>query len=67
MIAGADTSWIASGWPRTGRRHRLRPLPAPRAPFGLWARFWSDRQAVRLKMILLGVCLLAAALLEGPR
>lgn len=67
MIAGTDISWIASGRPRTGRCHRLRPLPAPRAPLGLWARFWSDRQAVRLKMILLGACLLAAALLEVPR
>ncbi len=67
MIASVDISWIASGRPRTDRRHRLRLLPAPRAPFGLWARFWSDRQAVRLKMILLGACLLAAALLEVPR
>ncbi len=62
MIAGADTSRIVSG-----RRHRLRPLPAPRSSFGRWARFWSDRQAVRLKMILIGACLLAAALLEVPR
>ncbi len=67
MIAGADISWIVSGRPRTGRRHRLRPLPARRALFGFWARFWSDHQAVRLKMILLGACLLAAALLEVAR
>ncbi len=67
MIAGVDISWIVSGRSRTGRRHRLRPLPVPRAPLGLWARLWSDRQAVRLKMILLGACLLAAAFLEVPR
>ncbi len=67
MIAGSDISWIVSGRPQTGRRHRLRPLPAPLGALGLWARFWSDRQAVSLKMILLGACLLAAALLEVPR
>ncbi len=67
MITGADISGIISGRPRTGRRHRLGPLSARGASFGLWARFWSDRQAVRLKMILIGACLLAAALLEVPR
>jgi hypothetical protein len=30
-------------------------------------RFWDDRRAIRLKVILLATCLLAAALLEVPR
>ena len=30
-------------------------------------RFTNDRQAVRLKILLIGVCLIAAALLEVPR
>lgn len=30
------------------------------------ARFWNDRQATRLKVILLIVCLAAAAMLEVP-
>ncbi|MDR7545508.1 MAG: hypothetical protein QN120_14790 [Armatimonadota bacterium] len=33
---------------------------------GRWALFWDDRQAVRLKIIGLVCCLLAAALLEVP-
>jgi hypothetical protein len=28
--------------------------------------FWDDRQAVRLKVLLLGLCLVAAAMLEVP-
>jgi hypothetical protein len=31
-----------------------------------WARFWDDRQAVRLKMLLMAACLLAAMWLEVP-
>ncbi|MDI6772360.1 MAG: hypothetical protein QME77_07190 [bacterium] len=31
-----------------------------------WARFWDDRQAVRLKVLLLVMCILAAAALEAP-
>jgi len=31
-----------------------------------WARFWDDRQAVRLKVLLLIACILAAAVLEAP-
>ena len=30
------------------------------------APFWNDRQAVRLKILLIGMCLVAAALLEVP-
>jgi hypothetical protein len=32
-----------------------------------WALFWDDQQAVRLKIVVLVCCLLAAALLEVPR
>jgi len=31
------------------------------------APFWSDRQAVQLKILLIGLCFIAAALLEVPR
>lgn len=31
-----------------------------------WAHFWDDRRAVRLKVLLLVVCILAAAALEAP-
>lgn len=31
-----------------------------------WARFWDDRRAVRLKVLLLIACILAAAALEAP-
>lgn len=31
-----------------------------------WARFWDDRRAVRLKVLLLIACILAAAMLEAP-
>lgn len=30
------------------------------------ASFWNDRRAVRLKMLLIGACLIGAALFEGP-
>jgi hypothetical protein len=33
----------------------------------LWARFWDDRRALGLKLILLLCSLLAVALLEVPR
>jgi hypothetical protein len=33
----------------------------------LWARFWDDRQALGLKLVLLLCSLLAVALLEVPR
>lgn len=32
----------------------------------IWTRFWDDRQAVRLKLLLLAACVLAAAALEAP-
>lgn len=40
----------------------MRALDSERA----WARFWDDRRAVRLKVLLLIVCILAAAVLEAP-
>jgi plasmid replication initiation protein len=52
---------LQSGRPRTrgvSRRHRRC--------VEVWAGFWDDRRAVRLKGILLVACLLAAALLEAP-
>jgi hypothetical protein len=57
---------------RAGRRHRLRLLVsdgrfARAAGRTRWDRFWDDRRAIRLKVILLVCCLLAAALLEMPR
>jgi|GEM_PF-4708242 len=33
---------------------------------GAWARLWDDRKAVRLKVLLLVACVLAAAALEAP-
>ena len=38
------------------RRGPARPLPS----------FWNDRQAVRLKVLLILACLIAAAALEVP-
>lgn len=32
----------------------------------LWARFSDDRRAIRLKVLILTACLVAAALLERP-
>ncbi|MGQ0567973.1 MAG: hypothetical protein ACT4P5_00370 [Armatimonadota bacterium] len=49
---------------RTGRRHRSRPRTQVTPHASLWARFGDDRQAVRLKLILLATCVLVAALLE---
>ncbi|OFX27490.1 MAG: hypothetical protein A2Z07_11450 [Armatimonadetes bacterium RBG_16_67_12] len=56
---------------RIGQRHRLRAgVPVARGAWPVmgvvWARFWDDRQAVRLKVILLAGCLLAAMWLEVP-
>ena len=33
----------------------------------MWARFWDDRQALGLKLVLIVCSLLAVALLEVPR
>lgn len=49
-----------------GRRRRLRPVVPVRESPGAWARFWDDRQAIGLKVLLLAGCLLAATLLEVP-
>ncbi len=67
MIARADIPWIVSGRRRVGRRHGARPLLVSQNPVRIWTRLWNDQQAVRFKLFLLGVCLLAAALLEVPR
>jgi hypothetical protein len=71
MIAdfAVPQAWIRR---RAGRRHKLR-LPvydgglARAAGFARWDQFWDDRRAIRLKVVLLVCCLLAAALLEVPR
>jgi len=42
------------------------PLAAQRAARTFRPPFWDDRQAVRLKVFLIGLCLVAAAVLEGP-
>lgn len=48
------------------RRYRLRPAVHVLEPRGAWARFWDDRQAIGLKVLLVVGCLVAAALLEVP-
>jgi hypothetical protein len=71
MIADFE---VPQAWTRrrAGRRHRLRaPLP-PTCPAAAsrtvcWRQFWDDQRAIRLKVVLLACCLLAAALLEVPR
>lgn len=52
---------------RIGRRHRARVERAAPTQRNRWLRFLDDRQALRLKLFLLGCCLLAVALLEVPR
>jgi hypothetical protein len=44
-----------------------RPVLRPRQAVSLWAAFWDDRQAIRLKVMLLLLSLAAAAMLETPR
>lgn len=46
--------------------HPLIPITAQRVSQPSRAPFWNDRQAVRLKILLIGVCLIVAALLEVP-
>jgi hypothetical protein len=70
MIADyALPSWATAR--RARRRHSVRPaVPRERAAplqTSRWAQFWDDRQAVRLKVVLVIASLLAAALLEAPR
>lgn len=72
MIAQSQRPPVLLRQGRVGQRHRLRAsVPAARgaapAMNTRWARFWDDRRAVRLKLLLLGCCLLAGMLLEGPR
>lgn len=72
MIAERTFHPGSLGRRRAGRRHRLgasMPVARRAAPWPgtAWARFWDDRQAVRVKVLLLAACLLAAMLLEGPR
>lgn len=43
-----------------------REITAQRVPQVFRTRFWDDRQAVRLKIILITVCVLVTALLEVP-
>lgn len=71
MIAERTLHPGCLGRGRAGQRHRLRVgVPAARGaapwPGTAWARFWDDRRAVGLKVILLAACLLAGMLLEGP-
>lgn len=57
------------------RAVRLPPWPTP-YPVGrsalparhasAWALFWNDRQAIRLKVTLLILCVAMAAMLEAP-
>jgi hypothetical protein len=42
------------------------PLVRTAAPRAARVSFWNDRTAVRLKLLLIGACLLGAALLEAP-
>ncbi len=42
-------------------------MTASQTPRGPWVRFWDDRQAVRLKILLLIACVAVATLLEAPR
>lgn len=49
-----------------GTGHRPRAAVPVREASGSWARFWDDRQAIGLKVLLLAGCLLAAGLLEVP-
>jgi hypothetical protein len=65
MSAVAESSWT-TGPQWSGPPDRLAPTVARRNAAGAQAWFWSDRQAVRLKLFLLAACLLAAALLEVP-
>lgn len=42
-------------------------ITAQRVPQASRTPFWDDRQAVRLKIFLITMCVLVAALLEVPR
>lgn len=66
MIADLSVRPAFARRPRTGRRYRGRPLTQVTPHASLWARFRDDREAVRLKLILLAACVLVAALLEVP-
>lgn len=51
-------------WPTS---HAVRrPAPRARQVVSVWEAFWDDRQAIRLKVLLLLVSVAAAALLETP-
>jgi hypothetical protein len=49
-------------------RHRRRPFPvaAPRPALrpGVWRLLRDDRRAIRLKLVLLAMCVIGAGLLE---
>jgi hypothetical protein len=69
VIGALPRSRTARG---AGRRHQLRVVArssrrARPSAGSLWALFWDDRQAARLKVFLLACCLLAAAWLEVIR
>jgi hypothetical protein len=49
---------------RHGVRHDRRIFLAAARPPGLRALFWDDRRAIRLKLALLALCVVAAGLLE---
>jgi hypothetical protein len=67
VIAGAEVPPFAAAVRRRQQlRHRSRPAPPVVPRSSTWEGFWSDRQAVYLKLITLAALFLAAGFLEGP-
>lgn len=52
--------------PQTMPRGQTHGSNARRGPVRPLRSFWSDRQAVQLKVFLIVACLIAAAVLEVP-
>ena len=66
MIADLAAGPMVIRHARTGRRHRSRFVPVPACHSTLWSGLLDDRRASRLKILILGACLVAAAILEVP-